>query len=197
MWFIWGLQQSTGFWDYRLGRWAETYLVRLRYWLQGFWRISSRDWISRVMKTGWKRGWGDSGVIGLTLLKLSGYLLLLKWDLSGRGWFKFNGHVRDRNPDSTPFIVPIGHSNEWTISSLLSGDHYRVLNLLSSILIGVADHFTDSKTVCLPFLMMEQHDLFSFSPDWLNNWDGNGTLVSHSRLRTDRCCPPLRGPPLM
>ena len=80
--------------------------------------------------------------------------------------------------------MPIGHSNDaptpilWTISSLLSGDHYRVLNLLSNILIGVADDFTDSKTVCLPFLMMEQHDLFSFSPDWLNIWDGNGTLVT-------------------
>ena len=90
--------------------------------------------------------------------------------------------------------MPIGHPNDAptpilrTISSLLSRDHSRALNpLLSSILIGVAEHLTDSDTARLPFLMMEQHDLSPTSPDWLKNWEsvlGNETLVSHSRPRT-------------
>ena len=90
--------------------------------------------------------------------------------------------------------MPIGHPNDAptpilrTISSLLSRDHSRALNpLLSSILIGVAEHLTDSDTARLPFLMMEQHDLSPTSPDWLINWEsvlGNETLVSHSRPRT-------------
>ena len=90
--------------------------------------------------------------------------------------------------------MPIGHPNDAptpilrTISSLLSRDHSRALNpLLSSILIGVAEHLTDSDTARLPFLMMEQHDLSPTSPDWLNNWEsllGNETLVSHSRPQT-------------
>ncbi|KAF8966956.1 hypothetical protein BDZ97DRAFT_1806083 [Flammula alnicola] len=120
----------------------------------------------------------EAGVVGLTLLKLSGYLLPLK------------------NPDGTPFTIPIEHPHDAptpilrTISSLLARDHSRALNpLLSSILIHVAEHLTDADTARLPHLMMEQHDLSPTSPEWLDNWKNllaNETLVSPFRPQTRR-----------
>ncbi|KAF8154068.1 hypothetical protein B0H34DRAFT_75597 [Crassisporium funariophilum] len=120
----------------------------------------------------------EAGVVGLTLMKLSGYVLPLK------------------NQDGSPFIIPIGHPTDApttilrTISSLLARDHSRALNpLLSSILIHVAEHLTDQDTSRLPALMMEQHDLSPTSPEWLDNWEsllGNETLVSPNRSLTRR-----------
>ncbi|KDR74143.1 hypothetical protein GALMADRAFT_99986 [Galerina marginata CBS 339.88] len=120
----------------------------------------------------------EASIVGLTLLKLSNYVLPLK------------------NQDGSPFIIPISHPNDAptpilrTISSLLARDHSRALNpLLSSILIHVAEHLTDTDTARLPFLMMDQQDLSPTSPEWLDNWQsllGNETLVSPCRPQTRR-----------
>ncbi|KAF8894998.1 hypothetical protein CPB84DRAFT_1848328 [Gymnopilus junonius] len=118
----------------------------------------------------------EATAVGLTLHKLSNYVLPLK------------------NADGTPFTIPIGNPNDAptpilrTISSLLSRDHSRALNpLLANILIHVAEHLTDSDTARLPVLMADQQALSPTSPEWLKNWQsllGNETLVSLSRPLT-------------
>ncbi|KAJ3484232.1 hypothetical protein NLJ89_g11998 [Agrocybe chaxingu] len=115
----------------------------------------------------------EAEVVGRTLLQLSGYVLPLK------------------NQDGLPFIIPIGHPVDAptpilrTVSSLLSRDYSRTLNpLLSTILIHVAEHLTDSDTSRLPILMMEQQDLSPTSPEWLDNWRTlleNQTLMAPDR----------------
>jgi tuberous sclerosis protein 2 len=74
------------------------------------------------------------------------------------------------------------------LSSLLSRDHVTYLNPpLSTTLLFIADHLTDTDTAKLPVAMFEQHDLSPTSPDWLANWEMlllNPTLLSHSRPMT-------------
>lgn len=101
-----------------------------------------------------------------------------------------------RNPDGTPFIVPLTQPADAptpylrTLTSLLARDHATSLNpLLSTILISIADNLTDIDTARLPFIMAEQHDLSPTSPDWLDNWEcllSNSSLVSTRKPLTRR-----------
>jgi tuberous sclerosis 2 len=102
-----------------------------------------------------------------------------------------------RNPDGTPFILPVSHSPEApspflrSLSSLLSRDHSTPTNPpLSTILISIADHLTDADTANLPRIISEQHGLSPTSPEWLKNWQslmGNQILVSIHRPLTRFC----------
>ena len=59
-----------------------------------------------------------------------------------------------------------------TLSYILSRDHATDLRPpLSTILLTLADHLTDSDTAKLPVVMSEQHDLSPSSPAWLGNWE--------------------------
>ncbi|KAF9446530.1 hypothetical protein P691DRAFT_803822 [Macrolepiota fuliginosa MF-IS2] len=99
-----------------------------------------------------------------------------------------------RNPDGSPFVVPVDNPGSApspllrSITSLLARDHTSNLNpLLSTTLISIADNLTDNDTARLPRLMLEQHDLSPTSPDWLTNWEnlfGNPIIVSSQRPLT-------------
>ncbi|TFK37653.1 hypothetical protein BDQ12DRAFT_724108 [Crucibulum laeve] len=115
----------------------------------------------------------EAGVVGETLTKLAAYILPMK------------------NQDGSPLLIPLTQPTDAptpllrTITSLLARDHSTSINpLLSSILITIADHLTDSDTARLPVLMMEQHDLSPTSPDWLANW--HSLLVNPVLLSTQR-----------
>lgn len=65
---------------------------------------------------------------------------------------------------ATPFLR--------TLTSLLARDHSAYMNpSLSTTLLSIADHLTDTDTAKLPAIMFEQHDLSPASPDWLRNWE--------------------------
>jgi hypothetical protein len=99
-----------------------------------------------------------------------------------------------RNPDGSPYIVPLDNPISAptpllkSITSLLARDHTSNLNpLLSTTLISIAEHLTDTDTARLPELMLDQHDLSPTSPDWLLNWEnllGNSVALSSQRPLT-------------
>lgn len=99
-----------------------------------------------------------------------------------------------RNPDGSPYIVPLDNPISAptpllkSITSLLARDHTSNLNpLLSTTLISIAEHLTDTDTARLPELMLDQHDLTPTSPDWLQNWEnllGNSIALSSQRPLT-------------
>ncbi|KAH0833990.1 tuberin-domain-containing protein [Lanmaoa asiatica] len=83
-----------------------------------------------------------------------------------------------RNPDDTPIIIPLSQPSDAptpflrTLTSLLARDHSTYMNpSLSTTLLSIADHLTDTDTAKLPAVMFEQHDLSPASPDWLRNWE--------------------------
>ncbi|KAF8064156.1 hypothetical protein FPV67DRAFT_1671906 [Lyophyllum atratum] len=118
----------------------------------------------------------EAYVVGETLEKLVEYVIPLK------------------NRDGTPFILPVSQSPTAptpflrSLSVLLSRDHATPTSpLLSTILIHISDHLTDTDTADLPRVMTEQHDLSPTSPEWLNNWRnllGNHSLISIRRPLT-------------
>ena len=58
---------------------------------------------------------------------------------------------------------------------------------LSTTLLSIADHLTDTDTAKLPAVMFEQHDLSPASPDWLRNWENilsNATIFGPTRPLT-------------
>lgn len=72
-----------------------------------------------------------------------------------------------------------------TLTSLLARDHSTYMNpSLSTTLLSIADHLTDTDTAKLPAVMFEQHDLSPASPDWLRNWESilsNATIFGPTR----------------
>lgn len=75
-----------------------------------------------------------------------------------------------------------------TLTSLLARDHSTYMNpSLSTTLLSIAEHLTDTDTAKLPAVMFEQHDLSPASPDWLLNWENilsNATIFGPTRPLT-------------
>lgn len=75
-----------------------------------------------------------------------------------------------------------------TLTSLLARDHSTYMNpSLSTTLLSIADHLTDTDTAKLPAVMFEQHDLSPASPDWLRNWESilsNATIFGSTHPLT-------------
>ena len=58
---------------------------------------------------------------------------------------------------------------------------------LSTTLLSIADHLTDTDTAKLPAVMFEQYDLSPASPDWLRTWESilsNATILGPARPLT-------------
>jgi len=81
-----------------------------------------------------------------------------------------------RNTDGSPQLIPLSQPTKAPTSllrmlaSLLSRDHDTYLDPpLTTTLLSIADHLTDSDTAKLPVVMFDQHDLSPTSPEWLTN----------------------------
>ncbi|EKM76245.1 hypothetical protein AGABI1DRAFT_131561 [Agaricus bisporus var. burnettii JB137-S8] len=94
----------------------------------------------------------------------------------------------------SPYVLPLDNPISAptpllkSITSLLARDHTSNLNpLLSTTLISIVEHLTDTDTARLPGLMLDQHDLTPTSPEWLLNWEnllGNSIALSSQRPLT-------------
>ncbi|KAF9228061.1 hypothetical protein BS17DRAFT_745271 [Gyrodon lividus] len=99
-----------------------------------------------------------------------------------------------KNADDAPMIIPLLQPSDAptpflrTLTSLLARDHSTYMNpSLSTTLLSVSDHLTDTDTAKLPAVMFEQHDLSPASPEWLSNWESilsNATIFGPTRPLT-------------
>ncbi|KIK93115.1 hypothetical protein PAXRUDRAFT_145764 [Paxillus rubicundulus Ve08.2h10] len=99
-----------------------------------------------------------------------------------------------KNTDDTPMIIPLLQPSDAptpflrALTSLLARDHSTYMNpSLSTTLLSISDHLTDTDTAKLPAVMFEQHDLSPASPEWLSSWDSilsNATIFGLTRPLT-------------
>ncbi|KAF6750827.1 hypothetical protein DFP72DRAFT_909439 [Ephemerocybe angulata] len=99
-----------------------------------------------------------------------------------------------QSPDGTPFVINAFHPGDAptpllrSITTLLSRDFSRNADpVLAEILFLVCDHVTDDNTARIPDLMLDHHQLFPITPQWIENWGrllSNQTLLSSSRPLT-------------
>lgn len=100
----------------------------------------------------------------------------------------FSNREKYRNPDGTPYQMPLSQPSSATtpflrsLCFLLALDHTTILSPpLSTTLLHISCNLFDSDTAKLPEIMRE--DLSPTSPEWLENWKGllESPLAMNSR----------------